>query len=114
MSKKRKHGRSVSRSPRPAPVQDHRPKAGEVREVTVQGLRIQVDPDLFDDFEVLDQISRLESGDPLPLPALLRKIAGDRFTSIMDHLRDPGTGRVPAQAGAGFVLELMRAAAPSS
>lgn len=114
MSKKK--SRRIAPRPLSAPVpQDHKPKAGEQRAVTVLGLTLTVDPKAFDDLEVMDSFAQLRGGDPLVLPGLLRSVVGtDQYPRVLDHLRDADTGRVSAEAGAQFFVDLMEEIAPSS
>lgn len=83
------------------------------REINVQGLTLRVDTEAFNDFELLDALEQVESGNPLKAPALLRAIVGDQYKTVMDHLRTP-SGRVPAGAAASFMLDLMQAISPES
>lgn len=94
--------------------QDRKPKDDGTMTVTVRGVELTVDREAFDDFELLDDLNALENGSPQRLPSVLRRLVGDQWGKVMDGLRDKDTGRVSAEAGAGFVGELMEALNPNS
>nr|DAY03960.1 MAG TPA: hypothetical protein [Caudoviricetes sp.] len=86
----------------------------EVRSVEIQGIPLTLDPNVFDDFELLDTLNEIQGGNALKSPALLRKVLGDQYKTVLEHLRDPASGRVPASKIAPFMQELMEALAPKS
>ena len=105
----------------PKNPQDHKPKAAakesSARTVEVQGLALTIDPDVFDDFELIDGIRRIDSGEPgsaLLMPELMRAMVGaNQYRQVLDHLRGDN-GRVGLKAGAKFLADLMRAYDPNS
>ena len=104
-------------TPKPKTAPEFEPFAGETRTVEVQGLTLTITPDVFDDFELLDGIRRVDSGEPgaaLLMPELLRAMVGDQYREVLDHLRDPDTGRVRLESGAQFIGDLMAAYDPNS
>lgn len=83
--------------------------------VTLRGVTINLASEVFDDFELLDEIGAIEEGKGNRLPALLRRLVGDeQFREVMDSLRDKDTGRVSVESGAEFVSEVIQAIDPSS
>ena len=71
---------------------------------------------MFDDFELLDGIRRIDSGEPgaaLLMPDLLRAMVGDQYRQVLDHLRSDN-GRVRLQPASEFIGDLMRAYDPNS
>lgn len=86
----------------------------EVRSVEIQGIPLTLDPNVFDDFELLDTLNEIQEGNALKSPAFLRKVMGDQYKTVLEYLRDPASGRVPASRVAPFMQELMEALAPKS
>lgn len=108
-------------TPRKAPA-DHLPKAEKPkvekvdggRKVTLSGVSVTVANEALDDFELLDDLRAVDvDSNASRLPALLRRIVGDDYSAVMDALRDPKTGRVPIQAGTGFIKDLFGALNPN-
>lgn len=75
----------------------------------VDGVTYLIDKGALDDFELLDQISRLESGEAQCLPGVLRKMLASpaEFAKAMDSVRDPATGRVSIEAGGELVSKML-------
>lgn len=88
------------------------------REVEVQGVVLSIDPDVLDDFELLGDLAILDSGTSqaaLTMPGVLRSFLGpEQYRTVLEHLRDPDTGRVSITAGATFVGDLLRGLSPNS
>lgn len=89
-----------------------RPDGGTAR-VAVQGLTLDIDPAVFDDFELLEEMAAVADGDALRAVPLVRRVLGEDYRRVLDHLRT-GTGRVPATAVVGFLTDLMGAVSPNS
>lgn len=83
-------------------------------EVVVRGATITVPREALDDFELLDDMSQLEDGNPQRMPALLRRLVGDQWKTVLDLARDEDTGRVSIEAGALLVQEIMEGISPNS
>lgn len=89
---------------------DRRPKASDTHEVEVNGHTWTVAADALDDFELLDDLSEIDSGNPSRLPRVLKRLLGpEQYKAAMDSVRDPETGRVGVEAGAEFVGALFEA-----
>lgn len=112
--------------------QDHKPKAdaAKVVETTVKvgerevdgwavslrGVTVHVPKEALNDFELLDELGQMQSGEAtslVSLPSLLRRLVGDDFKKAMDVSRDPVTGRVSVESGTNFVLDLFKAINPN-
>ena len=93
--------------------QDRLPKKSAVREVELRGVKLEIDPEVFNDFEVMDALDQMQEGNALRLAGLIRKIVGDKCKEVMDALRDGENGRVPIDAASDFFGELMEAVTPN-
>ena len=98
----------------PKEPQDHKPKKVATMTVTVQGFTLTIDPDVFDDLDVLDTLDQINEGNPLRTAGLLRKLTGDQYDAARDALRDPDTGRIPIKVATDFFTEIMKALNPNS
>lgn len=97
---------------------DHKPKATEagpeVVSASVRGVEIEISADVMDDFELLDDLARLDDQDPSRLPSLLRKLAGDKYRALLETARDESTGKVTIEAGGSLINEIFEALDPNS
>lgn len=82
-------------------------------DVTLNGVTIHVDRDVMDDFELLDDLAEVENGNAVRLPSLFRRLAGDQAGEALNAIRNE-KGRVPIEAGATFVGEVLTALNPNS
>lgn len=97
--------------------QDHKtkkPKPQEVSTVTAAGVTLQIDPEVFDDVELLGDVADLQDGNGLKLVHVLRRICGNQYKTVLDALRDETTGRVPVGAVEVFMVDLFGALNPNS
>lgn len=109
----------------PKKPQDHlekveKPKVVAVdggKEVTLHGITVTVADEALDDFELVDDLSRVQFGEAQDrgrLPLIFRRLVGDDgYKAVMDGLRGPN-GRVPVKAGFEFIQELFGALNPNS
>jgi hypothetical protein len=109
----------------PRKPQDHQPKTEKPsvvpvdggKEVTCRGVTVMVPDEALDDFELVEELGRVQFGDQTDrgrLPLILRRLVGDDgYRTVMDGLRGDN-GRVPVQAGFDYVLELFGALNPNS
>jgi hypothetical protein len=97
--------------------EDHKPKQIAVDETltaTVDGMEITVPTDAMDDFELLDDIARLDGGDATRFPSILRRLIGNtQMRDVLDHLRDDETGRITVERGSEFVRDLLMELRPN-
>lgn len=93
-----------------------RDQSGKV--VVVEGkekaLSVTVLDEALDDFELLDEMRALDEGNATKMPAVLRRMVGDDFKTVMNSLRDPKTGRVTITAARGWIDRLLQALNPNS
>ena len=83
--------------------------------VAVDGHDYTIERDALDDFELMDDLGRLEQGQIVRLPAVLRRLLGDeQYAAAVDAIRDPETGRVTLERGAAFVGDLLKGGADPS
>lgn len=96
--------------------QDHKkPAADGALVVTVNGHDYQIARDALDDFELLDDLARLDDGEGTRLPAILRRLVGDDgYRAALDTIRDPETGRVSIEAGGDLLAALLKGGADPS
>lgn len=90
----------------------------KTKTVTVQGIEVTVDPNLFDDLETFELLSRLNPADGtnpdvFAFFALVDKILGSQYKKVKDSLRDD-EGRVPMDKMGDFIAELMTKIVPNS
>lgn len=103
--------------------QDHKPKTEKPKvedvdggkKVTLHGVTVVVPFEAIDDFELLEELHDLDKKqNGVQLPGILRRLVGDQYKGVLDHLRDKSTGRVPIQTGTRFVFDLVKALNPNS
>lgn len=115
--------KAASTQQAPKQPQDHKPKQDKpVSEhvdggfnVKIDGLELFIEEDALNDFETMDYMARAEEeNNPAYLPRVLRGLVGSDYSRVMDHLRDPETGRVTVVRGAEFVQGIFGALNPNS
>lgn len=80
-----------------------------------EALQVTVAYESLDDFELLDDLRAIDvDRNASRLPSLLRRLVGDDFQSVMDALRDPGTGRVRIERANQWLADLMAVLNPNS
>lgn len=83
---------------------DHQPKATDQYDVDVDGKKWTVAKAALDDFELLDDLGEIESGNGARMPSALKRLLGrEQYRDALEHLRDPKTGVVGVEAGSDFV-----------
>lgn len=110
------------------PVSDHKPKAKKSKAAAVQkaqaqgkplvlkinGVKWTVDPDAADDFELLEDLDVIDSGNPARIPKVLRRILGEeQYPKALEALRDD-KGRVSVTDAAQFFYKIFEALNPNS
>lgn len=90
--------------------QDHKEKAPKVkvvdggREIKIRGLTVFVADDALNDYELLEDAA---SGEVSRVASVVERLLGKEATTVVkDALRNPVTGRVPAQ-GPGSMTEFI-------
>ena len=96
---------------------DRKPKKSAPLTCTVRGIDITVAPDALDDWELMEVIAAVDSGDQaatMQMPAVVRRLLGDAtYAQVKDALRDEA-GRVRAEVMGEFIGELFTELAPNS
>lgn len=88
-----------------------------LKSVTVQGIKIKIDPAALDDWELTEIIADIQygdSGDALKTVFLARKVLGPEYEKVKDHLKARNGGRVSNEAFSAFVKDVFQAVAPNS
>lgn len=84
------------------------------RSYTIQGIKITLDPEILDDFELLQMLKNVQE-DALLIPDVFLRIVGEKqYETILGKLRDPETHRVSVKAATEFFVELIKRIAPKS
>lgn len=84
--------------------------------VTLHGITVYVPIEAINDFELMDDLNRLQSGDVrnvTSVASVLRGFIGEDFKPAMDAIRDPETGRVTIEAGTRFLFDVIRGINPN-
>lgn len=106
---------AIKSTPITAP-QDHKQKVSTkdgVSTVTIKGVTVSVDKDALDDFELLDDLAKMQDGDGARIASVAHRLFGDDFKKVMDGLRGEN-GRVSVETASEFISELLAAISPSS
>lgn len=108
---------------RPTTPQDRKPSAAEVQKaealgttvtVELEGVEWQVTASALNDFELLEDIDAVDSGNPSRLPKVLRRMLGDdQYRKALDALRDE-EGIVRVEKAAEFFYAIAAAVNPNS
>ena len=99
----------------PTDRQEKATEPSSIRTATVRGVDVQLDTDLLDDFELMDDIARVEDGDVTRATKVLRRLLSDEDrAALMETARDPITKRIDIQAGMVVVQELFGTFDPNS
>lgn len=85
--------------------------------VTLHDVTVHVPTEAINDFELMDDLNRLQTGDVRNVTAvasvLRRFIGAEDFKLAMDAVRDPETGRVTIEAGTRFLFDMIRGINPN-
>lgn len=106
-------GYEMAETKKPA---DRKPKVETVdgvSTVTIKGITVRVEKDALDDFELLDDLAKMQDGDGARIASVAHRLFGDEFKKVMDGLRGEN-GRVSVESASEFISELLAAIAPSS
>ena len=76
---------------------------------TKSGFAYEIEADVFDDWDTLDIIRKIQNGDTLAVFDLITRILGDEQTAkLKDHIRTK-TGRVPISKANTEIFEILSA-----
>lgn len=101
----------------PPPAADVKAEAAGAREVEVLvgGKKWKIELARLDDFELIEDLGRVDAGDMGRLPSALQRVLGPtQYVAAKKALRDPETGRVSLEAGSKFFEDLWAALNPNS
>lgn len=83
------------------------------RVLELRGVEVRIREELFDDFELLDELSYVDEN-PGYSARLLRRMVGQvKYGELLNKIRDEDTGRVTVEAGAELLADLLDAATPN-
>lgn len=95
--------------------EDHKPKVirkDGVATMTIRGITVSVADSALDDFELMEELSRIDDGQGHRFGAVARRLFGDGYKQVMDGLRDE-SGRVPVEPAIVFIRDVMSALNPN-
>lgn len=78
------------------------------RNVTVDGLSLRIPKDAFDDMEVADLLGEMEDGNIFAFPKLAKRIFGDEYKKVIEHLKGKD-GRTKVSDACDFFNKTMKA-----
>ena len=82
------------------------------------GFTLGVSADALDDLELVDDIRALDAEEDdavMRIPQTIRRLVGkEQYRKVLDHLRDPQSGRVSLKQGAELIGRIMEALNPNS
>lgn len=84
-----------------------------LKTVEVEGVKFDIDINIFDDFEIIDAFDEINQGNALRIAGVMRMIVGDRYRELLDVLRDEKTGRVPTERVAEVFTQIISDIAPN-
>lgn len=83
------------------------------RVLELRGVELRIREELFDDFELLDELSYVDEN-PGYSGRLLRRMVGKaKYDELLEKIRDEETGRVNVADGAQLLADLLEAATPN-
>lgn len=97
---------------------DHVQPKDQPQTITVDGVKLTISPDIFDDLNMMENLYRLQhtedADNAFALIPFLMSLCGDQYTAVKNKLRDPETGRIPLDKVSDFVMKLMQELNPNS
>lgn len=98
---------------------DHMPpNTGKPKKVTINGVTVTIDPNIFDDLDILEDLYAIQNPEDeagtFRIVPFLRKLCGDSYKDMKEALRDEKTGRVSMERVSAFIEELLEKVAPNS
>jgi len=101
---------------------DHQEKQTEPKVTKVAGgHRVEylgasavVRDEALDDYEMLDELVRMQNGDGTIVPSLLKRLLGDDYQAVLDGLRDPESKRVKLTEVTAFLMAVLGTINPNS
>jgi len=100
--------------------QDHKQPKDHNQTIHIKDVTITVDPNIFDDLDVLEYIEDLqhvtddETGSGVfSIVPLLKKLCGSQYKAVKNALRDPETGRIPMSSVQDLITTIMSGVNPN-
>lgn len=84
-------------------------EGAEVVSVIAMGIEVTVDANAFDDFDMIEDIGKLQGGDIFALPRIVKKLFADEWPRIREHLSDKN-GKLTATRATEFFGAVIEAA----
>lgn len=87
--------------------------------MSIRGVEITIDPQVFDDWKVLELLYLLDPPDdteakPFAVVPLVKRILGKQYQYVMNALENKETGRISPEEMTDFVKKIMEGASPNS
>lgn len=87
--------------------------------MSIKGIEITIDPQVFDDWKVLELLYLLDPPDgteakPLAAVPLVKRILGKQYQYVMNALENKETGQISPEEMTDFVKKIMEGASPNS
>lgn len=67
-------------------------KAVKQEKVTIEalGVKVEIDPNVLDDFDLLSDLKEMQDGNALVFPSIVKRMFGDDFKRVHDELMVDG------------------------
>lgn len=87
--------------------------------MSIRGIEITIDPQVFDDWKVLELLYLLDPPDdtdakPLAIIPLAKRILGNQYRYVINALENKKTGRNPIEEMTDFVKKIIEGVSPNS
>lgn len=84
-----------------------------IKGTTTDGFNYEIDEAVYDDWELIEDLASLESGDISATVRVMKRLLGDQqFAALKEHARDPETGRVKTSVVLKVQHEIMTMEGP--
>lgn len=97
----------------PRKPQDRKPKAEEQTAaitVTVDDVTVTLDADSMDDYELMEDVAKIDDGQHYRIGRVLEKLLGaDAHSAVKEKFREPDSGKVRMEGIVMFFHEVMKA-----
>ena len=87
--------------------------------MSIKGIEITIDPQVFDDWKVLELLALIDHPDgteakPLAAVPLVKRILGNQYQHVMNALENKETGQISPEEMTDFVKKIMEGVSPNS
>lgn len=85
--------------------------------MSIRGIEITIDPQVFDDWKVLELLALIDPPDDTeakPFAVVVKRILGKQYQYVMNALENKETGRISPEEMTDFVKKIMEGASPNS